>query len=228
MARPAKPTLKAVPPPPPDAENAPTPATDALAGPAADPKEELAALVERVRAQSRAALEAKVQKIKAREAKRANLASDKAYRSQKPAAMRLEQVWRDRMAQKFPNVPQMAWFKREGMKVTARKEGKLVADLIDGYDGNEALVEEILTSYVDRWEHFGPMLTKQGNSIPTIGLLYAAHATVLAETIRLRDQNDVVAQYEAWKAENMADPFAVPPPELEAAYKATLAKRAKK
>lgn len=237
MARQAKPKLRLVPNPSQTPNVAPEPAQDATEAvpeppkppklTAAQQREALKALVEDTRARSRAALEAKVEKLKAKERKRANLSSDMSYREQRSGALRLEQVWRDHMGQLFPNVPQMAWFKREGMKLSARKEGKLVADLIDGY-GDEKLVEEMLVSYVKNWSSlFGPMLTKQGNTFPTIGLFYASHATVMAETVRLRSQHDAVAQYEAWKAEHASDPFAVPPPELEAAYKATLAVKRK-
>lgn len=189
----------------------------------------MAELVEAAKARSKAALEAKVEKLRSKERKKANLTSDAAYKSQKPAAMRLEQVWRDLMGQHFPSVPQMAWFKRPapGKPAQARKEGVLIADLLDGY-GDEAVVEELITSFVGNWKHFEVFLKQPPGSFPTLGFLYACHASVMAETIRLRSVTGVVAQYEAWKQANAHDAFATPPPELEAAYKALMAQKGKK
>lgn len=147
--------------------------------------------------------------------------------------MRIEEVWREEMGQAFPDIPQIAWFKKERGKVLARKEGKLVADLIDGYGGDEAIVTGIIRSFVQRWDVFGPMLTKTIDSVPTLGLLYACHASVLAESRKLaakpvpakpRTSVSVIDEYETWMRDHSGDSFARPPAELEAAYLAAKAK----
>lgn len=189
---------------------------------------DVAKLVEDAKARSREALAAKVAKLRSKERKASNLSSDKAYRGQRSGALRLEQAWKEEMAVAFPGIPQIAWFKQERGKLTARKEGKLAADLLDGYGGDEAVVADLIQTFVRYWGELGPMLTKQVDSIPTFGLLYACHATVAAESPRLKRKHDVVAQYEAWKSANAGDDFAVPPPELEAAYRAAMAKKGKR
>lgn len=188
----------------------------------------VASLVEEAKARSRAAMEAKLQKQRSKERKSSNLASDASYRQQKSAAQRLERVWRDEMALAFPDIPQIAWFKHERGKLVARKEGKLAADLLDGYGGDEKVCADIVETFVRHWNAFGPMLTRQEGGVPTFGLLYACHATVVAEGVRLKRQHDAVSRYEDWKREHAGDDFAVAPPELEAAYKAAIAKRGKK
>lgn len=185
---------------------------------------DLKAAADAAKARSREAMEAKLTKRRAKEQKQANLTSDKGYRAQKQAAQRLEGVWREQMSKVFPDIPQIAWFKREGNKVVARKEGKLVADLIEGYGGDEAVVSGLIEAFIQHWDTFGPMLTKQTNSIPTLGLLYACHATVAAESARLRKRTDAITEYEQWRKDNAHNAFASPPPALEVAYKAALAK----
>lgn len=219
----------------PDPLPAPSEATNVapspLPGPPAgirDTLSDLKALAEATKARSREAMEAKFQKRRTKERKAENLTSDKSYRAQKTAAQRLEGVWREEMDRMFPEVPQIAWFKREKGKVLARKEGRLVADLLDGYGGDESVVEGIIQSFIRYWADFGPMLTKQTDSVPTLGLLYACHATVAAESVRLRKRDGAIEQYETWKRDNASNPFAVPPPDLEAAYKAALAKKKSK
>ena len=180
-------------------------------------------VIEAAKARSRAAVEVKLQKARTKERKKENLTSDKAYRSQKPGAMRIEQAWREEMAQAFPDVPQIAWFKREQGKLLARKEGKLIADLIDGYAGDEAAVENLVRGFVTHWDKFGPMLTKTKDGVPTIGLLYACHASVMVELRRFVKTPMNHAEYADWLASVKQDPFAVPPPELLATHKAAKA-----
>ena len=212
----------------PDPDEGEIPAPEAASGPGRGGLDKVASLVEQAKARSRATMEAKLQRQQGKERKASNLASTKSYRSQRSAAQRLEQVWRDEMRSAFPDIPQIAWFKYERGKMTARKEGKLAADLIDGYGGDEKVCADIVETFLRNWNFFGPLLTKQDNGIPTFGLLYACHATVVAEGVRLKKQLDVVAQYEAWKRENAGNDFAVAPPELEAAYKAAIAKKGKR
>ena len=180
-------------------------------------------VIEQSKARSRAAIEAKFQKARTKERKKENLTSDKAYRSQKPGAMRIEQAWREEMAQAFPDVPQIAWFKREQGKLLARKEGKLIADLIDGYAGDEAAVENLVRGFVTHWDKFGPMLTKTKDGVPTIGLLYACHASVMVELRRFVKTPMNHVEYADWLASVKQDPFAVPPPDLLATHKAAKA-----
>lgn len=188
---------------------------------------DLASVVEAAKARSRAAVEAKLAKQRTKERKLSNLTSDGGYRAQKAGAMRLEQVWREEMAQAFPHVPQFAWFKRERNKVVARKEGKLVADLLDGY-GDESLVADLMRTFLRHWAEFCVILNKPSGSIPTLGFFFACHATVAAESIRLRQNESAIHAYEQWKQQNATNPFAVPPADLEANYKAALAKTKKK
>jgi hypothetical protein len=169
-------------------------------------------------------MEAKMVRRRAKEQKQANLTSDKGYRAQKQAAQRLEGVWREQMGERFPDLPQIAWFKREQNKVVARKEGKLISDLLDGYGGDEAVVSDLIETFVQQWATFGPMLTKSADSVPTVGLLYACHATVAAESARLKKRSDAITEYEQWQKANGHNAFASPPPALEAAYKAAMAK----
>jgi len=233
MAPRTPPKLTLLPSPSPAQKTAPDPVSgDSRGIPASrlNPRNDLDAIVEAAKARSKAALEAKIERLRAKERKKASLTSDASYRHQKSGAMRLEQVWRDHMAQHFPHVPQMAWFKRSatGKPAQARKEGVLIADLLDGY-GDEVVVEEMLVSFVDKWEsHFQTYLKQPTGSFPTVGFLYVCHASVMAETIRLRGLNNAVAKYEEWKQANAHDAFAVPPPELEAAYKAATAQKGKK
>lgn len=190
---------------------------------------DLAAVVEEAKAKSRAAMEAKLAKQRAKDQKRANLSSDASYRAQKTAAMRIEEVWREEMKAAFPDIPQIAWFKRErGGKVLARKEGKLMADLIDGYGGDEAAVTNLVRVFVKQWGVIGPMLTKTKDGVPTLGLLYACHATVMVEARKYaQPKASPVEAYEAWMREHGGDSFARPPAELEAAYLAAKAKKGK-
>lgn len=223
-------------PPDPDPASAPDRASAPLTGSEApNPSRlaDLASVVEEAKARSRAAVEAKLAKQRAKDQKRANLSSDASYRAQKTAAMRIEEVWREEMKRFFPDVPQIAWFKREGRKLVARKEGKLVADLIDGYGGDEAAVTGLVRVFVQRWGVFGPMLTKSSDGVPTLGLLYACHATVMAESRKYAQQPapagpvvSPITAYEDWIRDHSGDSFSRPPPELEAAYVA--AKAAKK
>ena len=189
---------------------------------------DLASVVEAAKARSREAMTAKIQKSQAKARKASNLTSDKSYCAQKVAAQELEQVWREEMSQAFADIPQIAWFKYERGKLLARKEGKLAADLLDGYGGDLKVCEGIIQSFIRNWALFGPMLTKQQGGIPTFGLLYACHATIVAESARLRTKSDAITEYEAWIRANAGDAFAVAPPELEAAYRAALAKKGKK
>jgi hypothetical protein len=181
------------------------------------------AVVEQAKQRSRAAVEAKFQKQRTKERKKANLTSDAPYRSQKPAAQRIELAWREEMGQAFPDVPQITWFKREGGKLLARKEGKLITDLLEGYGGDEATVEHLVRGFVTHWDKFGPLLTKTRDGVPTIGLLYACHASVFAELRRLIKTPMNKTEYAEWLATVKHDPFAVPPPELLAAHRATKA-----
>lgn len=189
---------------------------------------EIERLVADAKARSREALAAKVEKLRSKERKASNLISDKAVRGQKSAAMRLEHTWKSEMSTAFPSTPQIAWFKQERGKVLPRKEGKLAADLLDGYSGDETVVTQLVETFVRCWGELGPMLTKQDDSVPTFGLLYACHATVAAEMPRLLKKMDIVARYEAWKAANAGNDFAVPPADLEAAYKALTAKKGRR
>ena len=183
------------------------------------------AVVEQAKARSRAAVEVKLQKQRTKERKKANLTSDAAYRSQKPAALRIEQVWREVMGKAFPDLPLIAWFKREHGKLIARKEGKLVADLLDGHGGDEAAVVNLVQGFVTHWDKFGPMLTKAHDTEPTVGLLYACHASVMVELRRLVKIPPLAAgQYADWQAAAEHDPFAIPPAELLASRKATKAR----
>jgi hypothetical protein len=181
------------------------------------------AVVEQAKQRSRAAVEAKFQKQRTKERKKANLTSDAPYRSQKPAAQRIELAWREEMGAAFPDVPQITWFKREGGKLLARKEGKLITDLLEGYGGDEATVEHLVRGFVTHWDKFGPLLTKTRDGVPTIGLLYACHASVFAELRRLIKTPMNKTEYAEWLATVKHDPFAVPPPELLAAHRATKA-----
>ena len=180
-------------------------------------------VIEVAKARSRAAIEVKLQKARSRERKKENLTSDKAYRSQKPAAQNIEKAWREEMLQAFPDVPLIAWFKREQGKLLARKEGKLIADLLDGYGGDEAVVENLVRGFVVHWDKFGPLLTKTKDGVPTIGLLYACHASVMVELRRLVKTPMNHVEYADWLASMKHDPFAVPPPELLATHKAAKA-----
>jgi hypothetical protein len=184
------------------------------------------AVVEQAKARSRAAVEVKLQKARGKERKKANLTSDSAYRNQKPAALRIEQVWREEMLAAFPDLPQIAWFKREHGKLIARKEGKLVADLLEGYGGDETSVLRLVRGFVVHWDKFGPMLTKSHDTEPTIGLLYACHASVMVELRRI-DKLPLGAthtDYAAWLESVKHDPFAAPPPEMLALHKASKAR----
>jgi hypothetical protein len=225
-------TVGPEPTPAPSPENATTANVGAPAG-VSGGLADLASVVEAAKAKSRAAMEAKLAKQRAKDAKKANLTSDASYRQQKSAAMRVEEVWREEMGKAFPDIPQIAWFKRERGKVLARKEGKLVADLIDGYGGDETIVTGIIRSFVQRWDVFGPMFTKTLDGVPTLGLLYACHASVLAESRKLaakpvpvtpRSPVSPVDAYETWMREHGGDVFARPPADLEAAYLAAKAK----
>ena len=192
----------------------------------------LKGVVEEAQARSREALAHKNQKRldreRAKERRLDNLSSDRSYRQQKSAAMRLEDVWKEEMSTAFPDIPQAAWFKRGPKGVQARKEGKLASDLIDAY-GSAEVVTDLVQTFVRHFaSDFSQMLTKQPDSVPTFGLLYACHASVAAEAPKVRRRHDAIGQYEAWKAANSNNDFAVPPPELEAAYKAALAKKGKK
>jgi hypothetical protein len=132
-------------------------------------------------------VEAKLAKQRAKDRKVANLTSDAGYKTQRSAAQRIEALWQEAMKAAFPDVPHMAWFKRErGGKTLARKEGKLVADLIEGYGNDEKLVTELVLGFITHWKELGPRLTKSHSSIPSIGLLYACRDTVMAEVIRHR------------------------------------------
>jgi len=186
-------------------------------------------VIEQSKARSRAAIEARFQKARTKERKKENLTSDKAYRSQKPGALRIEQAWREEMAIAFPDLPQIAWFKREQGKLLARKEGKLIADLIDGYAGDEAAVENLVRGFVVHWDTFGPMLTKTKDGTPTIGLLYACHASVMVELRRVAKSPTKAThtEYADWLASVGKDPFASPPPEMLAMHKASRAKNPK-
>ena len=192
----------------------------------------LQSVVEDAKVRSQQALAQKNQKRmereRARERKADNLSSTQSYRQQKSAAMRLEGVWREEMSTAFPDIPQAAWFKRGPKGVMARKEGKLASDLIDAY-GDEGVVTDIIQTFVRHFAtDFSQMLTKQPDSVPTFGLLYACHASVAAEAPKVKRRHDAIGQYEAWKSMNAGNDFALPPPELEAAYKAAMAKKGKK
>lgn len=180
--------------------------------------------IEAAKERTRQAHTEAMRKEQTKKQKRANLGSDKSYAAQKTAAQEVEQVWREEMRVAFPDLPQIAWFKREGFKLVARKEGKLAADLLDGYGGDVGVVSAMVESFLRNWDVFGPMLTKQDDSIPTFGLLYACHASVAAESIKLRKRTEVIERYQAWERENAGNAFAVPPAELEAAYRAATAK----
>jgi hypothetical protein len=188
----------------------------------AEAREALRAEVEAAKERSRKAVAEKLEKARARERQRANLDSDAGYRNWKPTIARLERVWRDAMKQHYPAVPQIAWFKsaRPGSPVKARKEGQLVADLLDGY-GDAALVEAVLVDFVERWEsHYLPLLKQQPGSFPTLGLLYACHASVVAEFTRYSQIRSSADAYAQWERENADNPFATPPPHLLEAHKA--------
>jgi hypothetical protein len=180
--------------------------------------------IEAAKERTRQAHTEAMRKEQSKKQKRANLGSDKSYAAQKTAAQEVEQVWREEMRVAFPDLPQIAWFKREGFKLVARKEGKLAADLLDGYGGDVGVVSAMVESFLRNWDVFGPMLTKQDDSIPTFGLLYACHASVAAESIKLRKRSEVIERYQAWERENAGNAFAVPPAELEAAYRAATTK----
>lgn len=192
----------------------------------------LASVVADAKVRSQQALEAKHQKRldrdRARQQKANNLTSDRSYRQQKSAAMKLEDVWREEMSTAFPDIPQAAWFKRGPKGVMARKEGKLAADLVDAY-GDDAVVADLIQTFVRHFTtDFSMMLTKQPDSVPTLGLFYACHTSVAAEAPKVKRRHDAIGRYEAWKAANSGNDFALPPPEMEAAYKAALAKKGKK
>jgi hypothetical protein len=204
----------------------------AVSGDSREAVSSLKSVVEDAQARSREALaqknERRMERQRAKERKVDNLASTQSYRQQKSAAMRLEQVWREEMSTAFPDIPQATWFKRGPKGVMARKEGKLASDLIDAY-GAEEVVTDLVQTFVRHFaSDFSQMLTKQPDSVPTFGLFYACHASVAAEAPKVRRRHDAIGQYEAWKAANAHNDFAVPPPELEAAYKVALAKKGKK
>ena len=180
-------------------------------------------MVEEAKARNRAALETKLKKEREKTQKKANLSSDKGYREQRAGALRIETIWREEMAAAFPNVPQIAWFKKERGKLVARKEGKQIADLLEGY-GSEDVVEKMVQDFIQQWAHFGPLLTKAKDSIPTVGLLVACHATVVAEGVKFVRRDAVVEEWEAWQAANAGNPFAQPPADLAARYQAATAK----
>jgi hypothetical protein len=214
----------------PEPRTTPEPKPEAAAPAPVRPKtasegiEQLVPEIEAAKERTRLAHTEAMRKEQSKKQKRANLSSDKSYAAQKTAAQEVEQVWREEMRVAFPDLPQIAWFKREGFKLIARKEGKLAADLLDGYGGDVGVVSAMVESFLRNWDVFGPMLTKQEDSIPTFGLLYACHASVAAESVKLRKRSEVIERYQAWERENAGNAFAVPPADLEAAYRAATAK----
>jgi hypothetical protein len=177
---------------------------------------------------SKAHAEKLVRKERTKERRQETRAVGNTYAAQVGNAQKLERVWREEMQIAFPNLPQIAWFKREGFKTVARKEGKLAADLLEGYGDDFDYVKSLVECFLQNWKLFGPMLTKQSDSIPTFGLMYACHATVAAEHAKLKTRNSAIEQYEQWQRDNAGDSFAMPPADLFAAYNAAVSAKAKK
>jgi hypothetical protein len=188
---------------------------------AGNPLAEVRALVDVTKAAAdKSRVEKLIRKERSKERRTAARAVDNSYTGQVSNAGRLERVWRDEMTLAFPDIPQIAWFKTERGRTTARKEGKLAADLLDGYGGDYEVVKGLVEAFIQNWDAFGPMLTKQDDSVPTFGLFFACHATVAAESGKMRKRKVVIEQYREWERANAGDAFAVPPAELLAAYKA--------